>query len=823
MSLLLQHDSLSKGFYAIKPKGTRPSTRQSPTSPSIATHNAESDLLMPVLLPEDADKRAERVRLCREVLAELDQITETTLTANNQRVAAELAAFLTAPYNTHGKLRGAVLCSGGRNTLHSRFYEQVVGATNTVSRADARRVVMLDLRTHRDLKNCFKQIANTGVAAGVCAYDMDALRENLIIVFKNVEDCMPGLLQQLVAALRVLMNKPGNTHTVHVVLDVRVPLEMFDASLSGRFFEAVEPRVFRMQAITAGLEQLLERVDALDDFMLGARVKRFLRGMFYEHSWSVEKVLSALRYAVLCHFYGNAFSAVSVNVLRAPEDAEALSTASFSPILAQALRTSPSFQRSVGFWARGLSPHSPANRAPADSTSAAGCASPSDPTLVSRKDLRPLLDDDTVFLHFFRACVTAIRHRRRRLRQRAQAWLQVQLLCETDATHTLSQWMDVLAEGGAMLRDACAQAAQLVRRLDSSATKRLLAFCTSTLAHEPATLDTCRTLSDRLDGIVQRFLEHPAAAAAALLVHSGGAGSGSNDVLVSAQVVLEGFHGTAHSRRVAEQGLRPEIHEYTALLRELEALLQQLGADDDSLLRTLVVESPFPWSTATTQNLHVRGGVENCPFYECVCYDYVRPLEQAFAGGHQRRVIHSACMAPAFYGVVDVADASDATAQSNGCADRKEDRDSVLGSNPAPSAAPAAPSAPSAPPSAPPTAAASPAATASHGTPGISVQTPRTKWEPDLAVMYRLYCESGGLINLYDWFVAFAEALAHDADDEQALAHDVSAGAGAGDDSSTSLLTQARFFFAVEELRFLGLIRPTSRKTDHVQRVIFQH
>lgn len=72
---------------------------------------------------------------------------------------------------------------------------------------------------------------------------------------------------------------------------------------------------------------------------------------------------------------------------------------------------------------------------------------------------------------------------------------------------------------------------------------------------------------------------------------------------------------------------------------------------------------------------------------------------------------------------------------------------------------------------------------------------------PDVCIAYKLHKECGRIINLYDWLDAFNMIVT------------------SGEDNGITEKTQARFTRAVSELQFLGLIRPTKRKTDHVERL----
>ncbi|CAL4245587.1 unnamed protein product [Meganyctiphanes norvegica] len=76
---------------------------------------------------------------------------------------------------------------------------------------------------------------------------------------------------------------------------------------------------------------------------------------------------------------------------------------------------------------------------------------------------------------------------------------------------------------------------------------------------------------------------------------------------------------------------------------------------------------------------------------------------------------------------------------------------------------------------------------------------------PDVSVAYKLHLECGRMINLYDWMQAFIAVI--DPDNDMSIK------------KSVDPQLQARFVQAVSELQFLGFIKPTKRKTDHVARL----
>ncbi|CAH1168017.1 unnamed protein product [Phyllotreta striolata] len=77
---------------------------------------------------------------------------------------------------------------------------------------------------------------------------------------------------------------------------------------------------------------------------------------------------------------------------------------------------------------------------------------------------------------------------------------------------------------------------------------------------------------------------------------------------------------------------------------------------------------------------------------------------------------------------------------------------------------------------------------------------------PDVCVAYKLHLEYGKMINLYDWlqsFVSIVDAEVYMGDEQMVVRPEM----------------QARFTQAVSELEFLGFIKSSKRKTDHVQRL----
>ncbi|OAQ35888.1 hypothetical protein K457DRAFT_13122 [Linnemannia elongata AG-77] len=104
----------------------------------------------------------------------------------------------------------------------------------------------------------------------------------------------------------------------------------------------------------------------------------------------------------------------------------------------------------------------------------------------------------------------------------------------------------------------------------------------------------------------------------------------------------------------------------------------------------------------------------------------------------------------------------------------------------------------------------------------------------DTCILYKLYVECGRMINMYDWFTAFGMILERGeqstgVEEPPAKKRAGAKGSRVGskartkENANTNKLdqkdVQARFISGVAELQFMGFIKSTTRKTDHVMRL----
>lgn len=87
---------------------------------------------------------------------------------------------------------------------------------------------------------------------------------------------------------------------------------------------------------------------------------------------------------------------------------------------------------------------------------------------------------------------------------------------------------------------------------------------------------------------------------------------------------------------------------------------------------------------------------------------------------------------------------------------------------------------------------------------------------PDTAVSYQIMSEGGKLVNIYDWYNSFSAVRT------AGVRPDEGSDEVVGMDANPEVLLQAKFAKACSELEFLGLVKHTKRKTDHVQRLVFE-
>ena len=108
---------------------------------------------------------------------------------------------------------------------------------------------------------------------------------------------------------------------------------------------------------------------------------------------------------------------------------------------------------------------------------------------------------------------------------------------------------------------------------------------------------------------------------------------------------------------------------------------------------------------------------------------------------------------------------------------------------------------------------------------------------PDTCILFKRYLDSGKMINVFDWFESFKSALETQKTHQIAMST-VSAPSGSsprkkgrkqkkvavmteGDEEEWKIEVQARFIRSLHELDYLGFIKHTGRKADHVLRTVF--
>ncbi|PIL29205.1 hypothetical protein GSI_09254 [Ganoderma sinense ZZ0214-1] len=110
-------------------------------------------------------------------------------------------------------------------------------------------------------------------------------------------------------------------------------------------------------------------------------------------------------------------------------------------------------------------------------------------------------------------------------------------------------------------------------------------------------------------------------------------------------------------------------------------------------------------------------------------------------------------------------------------------------------------------------------------------------WElPDASIAFRRYVEAGRMVNVFDWFESFAVVLDsqrrhlkrgkgvmadEDMDAEADEDADTDVEQGEEEEERWKVEEQARFMRALHELDYMGFVRHTGRKPDHVIRTFY--
>jgi len=96
---------------------------------------------------------------------------------------------------------------------------------------------------------------------------------------------------------------------------------------------------------------------------------------------------------------------------------------------------------------------------------------------------------------------------------------------------------------------------------------------------------------------------------------------------------------------------------------------------------------------------------------------------------------------------------------------------------------------------------------------------------PDASILFRRYLEAGRMINVYDWYESFAQVIesqrSHLAPVEGWEGGSHGDGEEEGMEEEWKMHVQARFVRALHTLDFVGLVKHTGRKADHVMRTVY--
>lgn len=124
----------------------------------------------------------------------------------------------------------------------------------------------------------------------------------------------------------------------------------------------------------------------------------------------------------------------------------------------------------------------------------------------------------------------------------------------------------------------------------------------------------------------------------------------------------------------------------------------------------------------------------------------------------------------------------------------------------------------------------------------VDVDDEETLWNmPDTSILFQRYLESGKMINVFDWFESFMIVLeaqkkrrVRDESAREARTRTPTRRKGKQRHAEESYLeeseeelgtwrleAQARFIRSLHELDYVGLIKHTGRKADHVMRTVF--
>jgi origin recognition complex subunit 3 len=92
---------------------------------------------------------------------------------------------------------------------------------------------------------------------------------------------------------------------------------------------------------------------------------------------------------------------------------------------------------------------------------------------------------------------------------------------------------------------------------------------------------------------------------------------------------------------------------------------------------------------------------------------------------------------------------------------------------------------------------------------------------PDASILFRRYLEAGRMINVYDWYESFSQVIESQRSHLAPTDGGESNGHVDEDEEEWKMHVQARFVRALHTLDYVGLVKHTGRKAEHVMRTVF--
>ncbi|TVY35860.1 Origin recognition complex subunit [Lachnellula subtilissima] len=360
--------------YIYTPSGTNDDALERPTKrrkvargrPSVLQpHDSINSLVFEPLLGEIETLECvqQRQDLFEKCWSETDARIQSILNEANEDTLAEVTAFVDSPGDINQdddeRVPASFIVTGPNiasqdllfKQLSARLKKEINGPIVTLRSGDASNMKAVLKQLIRDATNQRsedEELSQERNGRKLLNYDLDILQsyvkkhgsQRVVVAFQDSEAFDTNLVVDLVILFSSWMDRIPFT----LLFGIATSVELFQERLSRAASRCLYGFRFDVEQTSSILERIFQSAVANSkaSLRLGSEIVASLMERQHDHVQSVQSFIVALKYAYMCHFYGNALS-----ILTDPSTSSQLLLKLMKPCHFEAIRMLPSFRKLI--------------------------------------------------------------------------------------------------------------------------------------------------------------------------------------------------------------------------------------------------------------------------------------------------------------------------------------------------------------------------------------------------------------------------------------------------------------------------------------------